>query len=65
MTTLTLTEKRKIGQLVRDSLVSRNPRNVRFDDDGGVSVMVDEMPNTNQPGRIFAGWAADFIKQIL
>lgn len=52
---LTLKQKRAISKFVRENLESRNPRNVRFGDDGAVTVMVDAMPNTNKAGRIFAG----------
>ena len=61
---LTLKQKRAISKFVRENLESRNPRNVRFGDDGAVTVMVDEMPNTNKAGRIFAGWDTQLIKQI-
>ena len=61
---LTLKQKRAISKFVRENHESRNPRNVRFENDGAVTVMVDEMPNTNQAGRIFAGWDKDILKQI-
>lgn len=61
---LTLKQKRAISKFVRENHESRNPRNVRFEVDGAVTVMVDEMPNTNQAGRIFAGWDKDILKQI-
>ena len=63
MSNLTITEKRLVGQYVRNYYESYNPRNVRFGDDGAVSVMVDEMPNTNQPGRIFVGWDTKLLRE--
>ena len=61
---LTLKQKRAISKFVRENLESRNPRRVRFGDDGAVTVMVDAMPNTNKAGRIFAGWDTQLVKQI-
>ena len=62
MSTLSAKEKRAVRSHVLDKYASRNPRAVRFDaDDGSVSVTVDEMPNTNQPGRIFAGWDLELL----
>ena len=58
---LTITEKRTVGQYLREKYEYVNGRNVRFDRDGAVSIMVNEMPNTNQPGRIFAGWDDDLL----
>ena len=61
-TMLTMTEKRMIGRYLRTRYESTNGRNVRFADDGAVSIAVDAMPNTNQPGRIFAGWDKDLLR---
>jgi len=58
---MTATEKRAIKAHVLAKHAARNPRAVRFDADGSVSVMVDAMPNTNQPGRIFAGWDSELL----
>lgn len=58
---LTIAEKRKIGKLLRDRY--EGARNIRFGLDGSVTVTVDRMPNTNQTGRIFAGWDTDLIKE--
>ena len=33
--------------------------------DGAVSVFVDRMPNTNLPGRIFAGWDVDLLREAM
>lgn len=60
---LTMTEKREIGRCLRNRYESTNGRNVRFADDGAVSIMVDAMPNTNQAGRIFAGWDAELLRE--
>lgn len=58
---LTLTEKRKVGKMLRDRY--DNARNVRFANDGAVTVTVDTMPNTNQGGRIFAGWDTGLLQE--
>jgi hypothetical protein len=58
---LTLSEKREIGRYLRERYASTNGRNVRFADDGAVTIMVDKMPNTNQAGRIFAGWGSELL----
>lgn len=63
MSALTMTEKREIGRYLRTRYESTNGRNVRFADDGAVSIMVDAMPNTNQAGRIFAGWDTELLKE--
>ena len=60
---LTMTEKRMIGRYLRTRYESTNGRNVRFADDGAVSIMVDAMPNTDQSGRIFAGWDKDLLRE--
>lgn len=60
---LTMTERREIGRYLRTRYESTNGRNVRFADDGAVSIMLDAMPNTNQPGRIFAGWDSELLRE--
>uniref|UniRef100_A0A6M3JAA1 Uncharacterized protein n=1 Tax=viral metagenome TaxID=1070528 RepID=A0A6M3JAA1_9ZZZZ len=40
-------------------------RNIRHDGDGAVTCTVDRMPNTNTPGRIFAGWARDLLWEAI
>jgi hypothetical protein len=60
---LTLTEKREIGRYLRTRYASTNGRNVRFAANGAVSIMVDAMPNTNQAGRIFAGWDSELLTE--
>lgn len=60
---LTMTEKREIGRYLRTRYESTNGRNVRFADDGAVSITVDTMPNTNQPGRIFVGWDSELLRE--
>jgi len=59
MSDLTLAQKRMIGRHLRDKYTDGSA--VRFAQDGSVSIMVDEMPNTNQPGRIFAGWDTELL----
>jgi hypothetical protein len=63
MSNLTMTEKREVGRYLRTRYESTNGRNVRFADDGAVSIMVDAMPNTNQAGRIFAGWDGELLTE--
>lgn len=58
---LTLSEKREVGRYLRERYESTNGRNVRFADDGAVTIMVDKMPNTNQAGRIFTGWDTELL----
>lgn len=60
---LTLTEKRTVGRYLREKYEYVDGRDVRFGRDGEVTIMVDEMPNTNQPGRIFAGWDEDLLRE--
>ena len=38
-------------------------RNIRHGKDGAVACTVDRMPNTNQGGRIFAGWNTDLMNE--
>lgn len=59
---LTLLEKRKVGRYLRDKYAYTDGRNVRFASDGLVTIMVDEMPNTNEQGRIFAGWDDELLQ---
>lgn len=59
---LTLSEKRKIGKYVRGQYEYTNGRNVRFEPNGAVTIVVDQMPNTNEGGRIFVGWGVNLLK---
>jgi hypothetical protein len=40
-----------------------NPLKMRIAKDGAVSIIVDNMPNTNQEGRIFAGWDTELLRE--
>lgn len=60
-----MSEKREIGRYLREYYSERGGRNVRFADDGAVSIMVDEMPNTNQAGRIFSGLDKELLTEAL
>jgi hypothetical protein len=55
-TLITRKQKQIIRRFVEKTYEYINGRDVRCHADGRVSVHVDAMPNTNQPGRIFAGW---------
>ena len=60
---ITVSQKAQIRSYLMDYYSSRDGRDVRFAADGSVSIHVDPMPNTNQAGRIFAGWASELINQ--
>lgn len=62
MSHLTTSEKRIVGQHIRNRY--DGARNIRFGADGAVSVTVDAMPNTNVPGRIFAGWDTELLREV-
>ena len=55
-------EKQQIRRYVEDQYTHVNGRNIRCHADGSVSVYVDEMPNTNQEGRVFAGWDTELLE---
>lgn len=61
-TTLTRAEKATVRAYIMDYFAGREARDVRIHADGSVTVYVGTMPNTNQPGRIFAGWAHDLLR---
>lgn len=54
--------KQQIRDYVEHQYAYINGRNVRCHADGSVSVHVDAMPNTNDPGRIFAGWDTELLR---
>ena len=60
---ITVSQKAQIRAYLLDYYSDRDGRDVRFAADGSVSIHVDPMPNTNQAGRIFAGWASELINQ--
>lgn len=62
MSHLTTNEKRIVGRHIRNRYAGA--RNIRFGADGAVSVTVDAMPNTNVPGRIFAGWDTELLREV-
>ena len=59
---MTKSEKQQIRDYVGSQYAHLNGRNVRCHADGSVTVSVDEMPNTNQAGRIFAGWDTELLR---
>lgn len=59
---LTLSEKRKVGRYLREKYAYTDGRSVRFEPDGSVTIVVDEMPNTNKQGRIFVGWDSELLQ---
>jgi len=60
---------RKQRALVRELVLRRyayiGGSRVQVAADGAVSVYVDRMPNTNFPGRIFAGWDIDLLREAM
>ena len=60
----TLSQKRAIGAYLRACSVRVDGRNVRFSADGGATIMVDAMPNTGIPGRMWAGYAHDLLREM-
>jgi len=61
---MTKSEKKQIRTYVERKFEYINGRDVRIHADGSVSVQVDTMPNTNQPGRIFAGWDTELLREV-
>lgn len=61
---LTKTQKDQVRTLVLNRYEDRGGKSVEIAADGAVSVHVDEMPNTNQAGRIFAGWDTDLLREV-
>ena len=59
---LTQAQKKQIRHCVMNQYAHLNGRNVRCHADGAVTVHVDAMPRTNEPGRIFVGWDVDFLR---
>lgn len=59
---MTRKEKQQIRRNVERQYAYVDGRNVRCHADGSVSVYVDKMPNTNQPGRVFAGWDTEILR---
>lgn len=51
-----------VRQYVLNEYEGRDPVNVRIGRDGSVSVWVDRLPNTDQAGRMFAGWIDDLAR---
>jgi hypothetical protein len=59
---MTKSEKQQIRDYVKSQWAHVNGRNIRCHTDGSVTVLVDAMPNTNTPGRIFAGWDTELLR---
>jgi len=59
---MTRKEKHIVRRNVEIQYAHINGRDVRCHADGRVSVRVDAMPNTNQPGYIFAGWDTEILR---
>jgi hypothetical protein len=55
-------EKQQIRDYVMAKYAYINGRNVRCHADGSVTVHVDAMPNTNDQGRVFAGWDTELLR---
>lgn len=59
---ITIAQKAAIREHVISEYAGRDARDVRIHADGSVTVHVSPMPNTNQGGRIFCGWAGDLLR---
>lgn len=51
--------------LLAEKYHNRHPRDIQIDSDGSVTLWVDPMPGTNEPGRIFAGYAQDLHREAI
>lgn len=60
---MTNREKSLIRKYILNKHSDQGADSVRIHADGAVSVRLDKMPNTNQAGRIFAGWAEDLLRE--
>jgi len=56
---LTITQKRQIGAYLRRKYSTDSA--IKIARDGAVSIRVDQMPNTNLSGWIFAGWDTELL----
>jgi hypothetical protein len=59
---LSLQEKRQVGNYLRNKYDTTSQ--IRVAEDGAVTIHVDQMPNTNQSGWIFAGWDTELLKVL-
>ena len=58
---MTNEERREIGTYLRARYNTNSQ--IRVDDEGGVTIRVDQMPNTNQEGWMFAGWDSELLRE--
>ncbi len=57
---LTLVEKRLIGRYLRTDYTG--VRNLRFGADHAVHMTIEKCPGTGRPGRVFAGWDTELLR---
>jgi hypothetical protein len=58
---LSMKAKRQIGDYLRRKYNTESQ--IKIDKDGAVTIHVDPMPNTNEPGWIFAGWDTELLNE--
>lgn len=59
---LTQTEQESVRDYLRARYASYNPKAIKIEEDGAVTVHVDRTPNFDKPVRIFVGWGADLLR---
>lgn len=57
-------QAREINERIDEIDGRYEPGTVRIMSDGSVTVMSDPMPNTNEQGRVFAGWDTEVMRQL-
>lgn len=62
---MTRKQRALVGGLVLRRYAHVGGSRVRVAADGAVSVFVDRMPNTDCPGRIFAGWDVNLLREAI
>lgn len=65
MSKVTNTQKKFIRDSIHAIRSSYEPGTCRISEDGKVTVISDPMPNTNQRGRVFVGYANEVLDELL
>lgn len=60
---ITRTQKAAIRAHIISEYAGRDAKDVRIHADESVTAHVSPMPNTNQAGRMFCGWAKDLLRE--